>query len=172
MESGDKMPTPTYTPLATVTLTSSVSSVTFSNIPATYRDLILVASAKYSGSATNRGSAMRVNGITSSDYSNVRTDNGASAGGTDNNIPLIGESNTNFATHIIQFMDYSATDKHKSILFRSSTDGARVAMVAARVATTNAITSIALWPPDNFITPGDPDQWASGSSFSLFGIEA
>jgi hypothetical protein len=38
------MPTPTYTPLATVTLGTTAASVTFSSIPATYRDLIFVLS--------------------------------------------------------------------------------------------------------------------------------
>ena len=44
------MPTPTYTPLATVTLGTSAASVTFSSIPATYRDLILIFDGTGSGS--------------------------------------------------------------------------------------------------------------------------
>jgi hypothetical protein len=46
------MPTSTYTALANLTLGTAASSITFSNIPATYRDLILITSARSSTTAT------------------------------------------------------------------------------------------------------------------------
>jgi hypothetical protein len=166
------MPTPTYTPLANITLGSQAASVTFSSIPATYRDLVLIISAKYAGSATGNGPAIRINGITTSDYSNVRTDNAVSGAATTNFMPVIGESNTNFALSKVDFLDASATDKHKSLLIRTSADGTRVSMVAGRVATTSAITSIAIFGPDNFVGGSTPDNWDVGSSFALYGIVA
>jgi hypothetical protein len=166
------MPTPTYTALATSTLTGTASSFTFSAIPGTYRDLVLIAVPPFVGSATNRGSVLRVNGISTSDYSNVRTDNATSAASTDTSLPLIGESTSAAIFHKIDFMDYSATDKHKTLLIRTGQDGTRVSMIVGRVATTSAITSITLFPPDNFISPGTPDLWAIGSTFSLYGVIA
>jgi len=72
------MPTPTYTPLATVTLGSTAASVTFSSIPATYRDLILIITAQRTGSPVNVG--MRFNGDSGSNYSSVfMTGTGSSA---------------------------------------------------------------------------------------------
>ena len=42
----------TYTPIATTTLGSAASSYTFSSIPGTYTDLVLVVSGKYSTGTT------------------------------------------------------------------------------------------------------------------------
>ena len=39
----------TYQPIASVTLSSAQSSVTFSGIPQTYTDLVVVVSGYYSG---------------------------------------------------------------------------------------------------------------------------
>jgi hypothetical protein len=64
------MPTPTYTPLATVTLGSSASSVTFSSIPGTYRDLILIFDG--TGSGTTGNLRMTFNGSTLSNFTDVR----------------------------------------------------------------------------------------------------
>ena len=60
------MPTPTYTPLATVTLGTAASSVTFSSIPATYRDLILVVNATTSADGIP---SLRFNGDSGNNYS-------------------------------------------------------------------------------------------------------
>jgi len=73
------MPTNTYTPLATLTLTGSDSSITFTNIPQTYRDLILV-SVPY-GNQTN-DATVAFNG-SSSGFSGVRM-YGASGGAGSN----------------------------------------------------------------------------------------
>ena len=60
------MPTPTYTPLANVTLGAAASSVTVGSIPATYRDVICVVVAE--GSTTLQG-RIRLNSDTGSAYS-------------------------------------------------------------------------------------------------------
>ena len=64
------MPTPTYVALAKTVLTSSASSVTFSSIPSTYTDLLLVYSARDNASGNQAGSyTIRVNGLSTSIYS-------------------------------------------------------------------------------------------------------
>jgi hypothetical protein len=65
------MPTPTYIPLATVTLGSADSSVTFSSIPATYRDLILVLNGTRS---TTSGVRARANADAGANYPMVYMD--------------------------------------------------------------------------------------------------
>jgi hypothetical protein len=163
------MPTPTYTPLATVTLGSSASSVTFSNIPATYRDLIVVFNGGcVSGVANMR---MSLNGnTTDANYSGVRMDGTGS--GTESGTLTAGqarfvnyygylEANLN-GNIIIQVMDYSATDKHKTYLSRANHAANGVSAVAGRFASTSAVTSVML----------DGADFRTGSTFNLFGISA
>ena len=166
------MPTPTYTPLATVTLGSSASSVTFSSIPATYRDLIIVLSVKSTSAADQDGLFIRLNNDSSNGSrvtmlgraSNERLSDTGTAIGT----PLAGNP-ANLSPIIIQVMDYSATDKHKSVLVRANSDAPSqngvVAAVAGRWASTSAVTSVVLLPE---VGP----NFASGSTFNLFGVIA
>jgi len=75
---------------------------------------------------------------------------------------------TEKSTFISSIMDYSATDKHKTVISRfnrvggdaTSADG--TGAVAVRWADTSAITSIVIFPTANTL--------ASGSTFSLYGI--
>jgi hypothetical protein len=159
------MPTPTYTPLATVTLGSSASTVTFSNIPAIYRDLILIGT----GAATSAaGIAVRYNGDTSSNYFRVfmqgtGSGSGTSAADTQNRLFISGWNTTNNNV-IHQIMDYSATDKHKTSVSRGNSPAGELFAMAGRWANTSAITSITVLLDANNI--------AAGSTFSLYGVIA
>jgi hypothetical protein len=215
------MPTPTYTPLATVTLGSSASSVTFSSIPATYRDLILVVDGttnathnvgmRFNGDTGNNyfmvtafgnGSTtssvtfssipatyrdlilvtngasnitsefayIRFNGDTGSNYSWVQMGGGAvgvfssSSTTTSWRISSFAASG-NRVVSAVQIMDYSATDKHKSGLIRDNGQEGTTNVVrayAARWANTSAITSI-----QYFTSTG---SLSSGFTLSLYGI--
>jgi hypothetical protein len=157
------MPTPTYTALATITLGSSTSSITFSSIPATYRDLVLVIA----GSATsNNDVAIRFNGDSGNNYNSLRglgfsggvyTDSFSNASSTSPAASI----GTAQSTIIHQIMDYSATDKHKTLVARSMIPTSDVIMGASRWANTAAITSVA-------ITAGP--TYTTGTVFSLYGI--
>jgi hypothetical protein len=163
------MPTPTYTPLATITLGSSASSITFSSIPATYRDLVLVVNATIPNEGVPRA---RVNGDSGSNYS--RVDMYAEPSGVYSNAATqtyfdLGRSGTGFTGSlfmcVINFMDYSATDKHKTVLGRNSDDNTRaLAATAQRWANTAAINQIQVILSAN--------TYAAGSTFSLYGIKA
>lgn len=159
------MPTSTYIPLANITLGSSASSVTFSSIPATYRDLVVVLNGK--ATAGGSGARLRVNGDTGTNYANIRMYGFSGGAGADNGTGAfldIGAMNTSDGYQsVVQFMDYSATDKHKIILMRpqESSLGAVLAN-AGRWANTSAITSILVY--------AGSDQFASGFTASLYGI--
>jgi hypothetical protein len=165
------MPTPTYTPLATVTLGSAVSSVTFSSIPATYRDLILVVNGSHSNQSYSR---MRINGDTGSNYSAVDmkgNSNGAtSATGTYTTIDIIWNEITSNSQYLstVNLMDYSATDKHKTLLVRAkgtaSNGGLSTFADSWRWANTAAITSLNLY--------ASTGTYNVGSTFSLYGVIA
>jgi hypothetical protein len=156
------MPTPTYTPLATVTLASATSSVTFSSIPATYRDLILVINGTTN---TATGVTATHNGdTTAANYTLVNlaaSSNNTTSSGTASNSNLISMYTTR-SMGIIQFLDYSATDKHKTALSRSDNAANDVYAQARRWANTNAITSIAIGAYGN--------TFQTGSTFALYGI--
>jgi hypothetical protein len=156
------MPTPTYTPLATVTLGGSAATVTFSSIPATYRDLILVTENTRSTSTNTRA---RFNSDTGSNYSYVTMtgdSSGAASSAATTNAVIICPTTTGTQLGILQIMDYSATNKHKTALSRASTGTVEVTALANRWANTAAITSIQV------LTGAGTFQ--TGSTFSLYGI--
>jgi hypothetical protein len=157
------MPTPTYTPLATVTLGSTASSVTFSNIPATYRDLILVTR---NSMTLGYSLYLRFNNDTAANYSAVRMFNSGNSAFSDNAAPAELGFNTTTNIGIANIMDYSATDKHKSYLTRwGNADGTSyVQAYAARWANTAAINTLNIAPSLGLIT--------AGSTFSLYGVIA
>jgi hypothetical protein len=172
------MPTMTYTPLANLTLGSSAASVTFSSIPATYRDLIVVLNIRSTHSGDEDYALMRFNGDTGSNYSYVfMNGSGAAAtSGTASSSTFINDSNfaANSATAnvftpaVINIQDYSATDKHKTTISRSNstTASGQVSATAGRWANTAAITSVA------FTCFQSGASYASGSTFSLYGVIA
>ncbi len=159
------MPTNTYTPLATLTLSGSDSSITFANIPQTYRDLILV-SVPY-GNQTN-DAFISFNGI-SSDFTGVRMYGNASGVTTntyaDNAGMFLVSDNINLNV-IWQVQDYSATNKHKSLLVRvNRPNDSFVSASCHRWNNSSAITSIT-------ITPASPYTFSSGATFNLYGVVA
>jgi hypothetical protein len=150
--------------LATITLGSAASTVTFSSIPATYRDLRLVIQA--SSPADTADIVARFNGDSGANYSLVQmygngstATSSASSGQTE---LYFGYYNTTQGMVQLTVFDYSQTDKQKSALSRSDLPGALVFARAGRWASTSAITSMLIYP-----TYG---QFAAGSTFSLYGI--
>jgi hypothetical protein len=116
------MPTPTYKPLANITLGSNTSSVTFSSISQAYRDLILVIDGKTSVTGADTVFA-RYNSDSGSNYSLVRmTTDGStygSAASSETGAAIgIPANNTAATVYTVNIMDYTATDKHKTALSR------------------------------------------------------
>ena len=162
------MATPTYTLIDSVTLGSYSAGLTFSGIRQDYRDLVLVITAT---SPDGAFPYLRLNSDTGSNYNNVwMVGDGLSAVSSNQvNASSIRITNatldaTPFTT-IVQIMDYSATDKHKSVLIRSNTSGsdAETFAGAGRYASTSAISSLGIGAGGNF---------NAGSTFYLYGIEA
>lgn len=151
--------TATYDLIASNVLTSSASSVTFSSIPATYRDLIVVVNK-----ATTASFVLELGGQANS-VSNVRMWGDGSTTGSQaatNNSGVGTYNNANLA--IWQVFDYATTDKHKAVLMRAnSTSGSFSGTTAAagRWGYTNAISTIS-------ITTGG--TFESGDTFYLYGI--
>jgi hypothetical protein len=164
------MPTPTYTPLANITLGSLASSVTFSSINQSYKDLILVTDATITQANSTDAFGLRFNGDAGSNYTWVRMVGASStpSSGTGTSTyafnGVIGDANRR--PSIFQIMDYSATDKHKTTLSRSSGSFGNWTMAAVtRWANTAAITSVLLRSDGGY-------NFAVGSTFALYGIVA
>jgi hypothetical protein len=109
----------TNTPLQSIVLTSASSSVTFSNIDQTYTDLRIVVNT---GNGTGDDSFLiRVNGDTSTTYSNTTLDgNGSSATSRRRTgltyIVLQENGGANNALLTTDLLNYSNTTTHKTIL--------------------------------------------------------
>jgi hypothetical protein len=153
-----------------VTLGSAASSVTFSSIPATYRDLIIVSSFTQSSGSTS--GAIRFNGDTGSNYSYVimsGSGDGTFSNAATSSLIFVPQFNSTADTPVfstVSVMDYSATDKHKTTLNRDLStriDTSRATIAAAvRWANTAAITSLEI-----FMRAGN---FNAGGRFDLYGI--
>lgn len=168
------MATPTYDLLDSVTLSSSASSVSFSGISQSYRDLVLMLDG-----ATNATTSvllqLRFNGDSTGSYSYVYMEgNGSTAASSSaSGQPQIYSGRTwgyqnETGSAIINIMDYSATDKHKSVLLRQNTLAPSaaytlVSQVAGRWANTSAITSVEI---------RSNNAYAAGLTAYLYGVAA
>lgn len=161
-----------YVPLATKTLTvGTAQEVNFTSISQAYRDLICVVTA-LSSAGTGNINSNQINADAGSNYSIVymrgsgSAASSSTASGTsyDSGVFI---STTSPANAIFQFMDYSATDKHKTVLIRanqtSADAGATVGATAVRWASTAAITQFRIRANTTF---------AIGSTFTLYGVSA
>jgi hypothetical protein len=157
-----------------LTLTGTDSEIVFSSIPATYRDLVLIY--EYRSNANAQSFVRFNNDSTSGVYPRVLMNgSGSSAtsstpGGSSNNLSLddmVEAGTTNAVTIIAQFMDYSATDKHKTILARTTAANYGTTAYAARYASTSAINQITI-----SATGPAARTFSIGSTFSLYGVIA
>jgi hypothetical protein len=165
------MPTQTYTPIMTTTLTSNSNAVNFTVIPQTYTDLVLICT--WIENSTEDLSMRVGNGsVSTTGYSTTfLIGNGSTATSSRQSLTYwdvsqIPATTTQFATTIVNFQNYSNTTTFKTAISRS---GAAAAGTVAEVAlwrSTSAIDTIQLrcgFGANTFNT---------GSTFTLYGIKA
>lgn len=156
-------------PLATITLGGTTANLSFTSISGSYRDLILIGANI--GLASHQYIGVRFNDVSTSVYNRVFLNSGSGGGiaGTARdlnssiiNIPstnIVGQSQLRF-----DIMDYSATDKHKSVLFRFDTAATETVAATGRWASTAVINRV------DVLSYGV--NFASGTTFSLYGVSA
>lgn len=169
------MPSPTYIALATTTLSSSASSITFGSIPNTYRDLILVVFGRTDAARRYEFTAIHLNGDTSTSYDsvNIYWEAGGRGSYTGTNVGALGTlglmgaqaSSNHFNTCRYEIMDYSANDKHKTVLYRADDPGRQTYIYTGRYPSTNVITSV------TFKTIQGASMIA-GTTLTLYGVGA
>ena len=158
----------TYTPIATQTLGSAASDITFSSISASYTDLILIVSGTVSTSFDNI--ALRFNGDSGSNYSwTYLLGNGSSAAsGRASNVTNAlsgGFGNSQIGNVIFQINNYSNTTTNKTVISRSNkTDDAAGAWVSLW-RNTAAINSIIL-------RASGGANLSSGLTATLYGVKS
>lgn len=170
----------TYVPIASQTLGSAAATVTFSNIPSTFTDLVVRVSARSNASGEIYDfMTFQVSGDTATNYSYTRLEGSTTAGSAsfsnNSNIqvgPIPGPDSTAslFGSAEIVISNY-ATSANKPISidnrqeYYDSTNGTwRVNVMAALWRSSSAVSSIvfdALY--GNFV---------AGSSFYLYGIKS
>lgn len=161
------MPTPTYDKIATYTAPSSQSSYTFSTIPSTYTDLVIIVGGNGSGDASFQ---LQFNADTGSNYSvTFIYGTGSSAvsarASSANFIQGMGRISTTSGTSIINIPNYANTSINKTVIGRGNTASGLVIAAVGLWRNTNAITSVTL-------TPESGQTIATGAVLTLYGIKA
>ena len=169
----------TYDQIASYSFPSAASNYTFTSIPTTYTDLVLVTNVSYQSLGANTGYPLiRVGNSTVdtgtnysyrfiySDASSVVT-NGA---GTNSNYynTIMNQTGTTQSTGIFHFQNYANTSIWKTILHRMNDAGITVTGVSATAClwrSTSAINTIQFYDLNNY-------NFAVGSTLSLFGIKS
>ena len=153
----------TYTQIASTTLGSAASSVTFSSIPSTYTDLVIVMN----GTATAAADVyLNYNtDTTSSNYSNTYlSGNGSTAGSGRDPIPAIGLFYTTDTNIIANIMNYSNATTYKTCISRGNTAASLVITRVMMWRNTAAINQV--------VVKHSTGNFNSGATFNLYGITA
>jgi hypothetical protein len=163
----------TYTPIATTTLGSAQSSVTFSTISGSYTDLVLVVSAAV---ATSNDIRLRFNSDTGNNYSTTILYGTGSAAGSarvSSESSILTDyyatptSTLGNSAHIISIQNYSNSTTYKTTLSRSNAAGTGVDATVGLWRSTSAITSLTL-----ICGSTGSINFNTGSTFTLYGIKA
>ena len=164
----------TYEPIATTTLSSAASSVTFSSISGSYTDLVVIISALGNvGSPTDYGISLQINGDASGGYSDTWLyGNGTSAVSSRRtnqssivDIQAAGYlSTTSPNPCVVNFLNYSNTTTYKTSLSRSNSQN-YVSSYVGLWRSTSAISTVTLTAPVGA-------NWSSTTTATLYGIKA
>lgn len=165
----------TYTPIATQTLGSATATVTFSSIPSTYTDLVLVGS--WFRAAGTSYFQYRFNGDTATNYSSTyimgngtTASSGVSSSDSSGRLSGWGTgftiSPTETISTIIQINNYSNTTTYKSVLSRIGQTSYSTTTTVSLWRSTAAVNQITI---GNLSGTGTFD---TGSTFTLYGITA
>lgn len=165
----------TYSTIATTTGTGSSGTFTFSSIPSTYTDLIVVVNAI--GTTNDIGVYGRVNNDTSTLYSATILLNNANTASsqrmTSQNLYIyggwtIGAGTSTSNPIVIQYFNYSNTTTNKTFLskygVRNNAGSSETGAVAGLYRSTSAINRI-----DVIAGAGN---WATTATATLYGITA
>lgn len=154
----------TYTPIATTTLGSAAASYTFSSIPQTYTDLVLIINPNSSVDNMN----YRFNSDTGTNYSSTYLfGSGSSTLASRNTNATVLNGTISGGWEILQssIFNYSNATTYKTAINRQSDASNYVGTNVGVWRSSAAITSIT-------ILAGGPGNIPSGAVLTLYGIQA
>jgi hypothetical protein len=168
----------TYTLISSNVLGSNTASVTFSSIPQTYTDLVLISSVRSSRTPAGKRDEYKIliNGTTTNYSYTTVTGDGSSAtstratsasyfsGGWANTDNMTASS---FSSHEIYFPNYTVAQNKQMAVASAQEDNGSLAYLTGTAnlwRNTAAITSLAMYPETG-------PNWVTGSSFYLYGIK-
>jgi len=156
----------TYEPIATTTLSTATTTVTFSSISGSYTDLVYVIYNK--SGATNL--SLRFNSDTGSNYSSTQFYTDGSGGvaalqqtSTTRALAGVGGADSLITGNV---MNYSNTTTNKTFITRGGGGGTYIDLTVSSYRSTSAITSI------SFQQDAASTDFQTGSTFTLYGIKA
>ena len=171
--------TGSYESIATVTLGSANSSVTFSSIPSTYKHLQIRAIGRYTNPSSGfRNSALRFNSDTGENYAvHFITGNGSSVSASADtartftypySMPDNDVTANVYGAAVFDILDYASTSKYKTVRVLSGTDAngsGEVRFNSGLWLSTSAINSMT-FSANNFII-----EFSANTQFALYGIK-
>jgi hypothetical protein len=162
----------TYSTIATTTLGSNQSIVTFSSIPGTYTDLVLITNA--ATTVANKDVYMHFNSDSGSNYSRTVLYGNGSSAASDRAanvsfgwIDYLGWTGTTLGTQVcvVNIMNYSNSTTNKTFLSRANNAASAVDANVGMWRNTAAINRIDIGATTSGI-------FITGSTFTLYGITA
>lgn len=165
----------TYEPIQTYTLGGTQATVSFTSIPQTYTDLVIIINGAFNFFNPQASGGMQLNSDTGTNYSysamSGNGSTGASFRASGNNWIYFGECSAAgepFSTNIININNYSNTTTFKTVISRSALAHSRVMAQINLWRNTSAVTRVDL------LAYGGTGvaQWIAGSTFTLYGIAA
>jgi hypothetical protein len=159
------MATPTYTLIDSTVLGSAASSVTFSGISATGKgDLVLVAEQIVTAGYGQFNVRFNNDTVTEVEWVRMKGDGSSATSGAFGGVTTFqGVANqTDTVLHILQLMDFSATDKQTTGLYRGNGTLQGLHASALRWLSTAAVTQIEVSTVSN--------PYEAGSTFHLYQI--
>jgi hypothetical protein len=154
----------TYEPIATYTVPSAQASYTFSSIPGTYTDLVLIHAGKANAA---QDVYIRFNGDTGGNYSRTLLFGNGSTAGSNRDVNFT-SLNFNYqdgteGIAIANILNYANTTTNKTVLSRYSLSTVAASAIAGLWRNTAAINSL---------TVGCAGTLSTGSVLTLYGIKA
>lgn len=158
----------TYTPIATYTTSGSSSSYTFSPIPSTYTDLVMVSSVQLDAGG-GYAMGMRFNSDAGTNYSfTYMLGTGsvaASSRGSNQTYAIYGNGGTAWGNSVVNIMNYANSTTYKTCIARNNNTADSTQAYVNLWRSSAPITSITIMTQSgaNFV---------SGTTFTLYGIKA
>lgn len=160
----------TYEPISSTTISGTAATVTFSSIPGTYTDLVLIVEGQNSAGG-NSNLWIRLNSDTGANYSVTYFQGDgssitSSAFSRSDSYANIGKMATSSRTlNKLDFLNYSDTNSAKSFLCRYGDASVVTGFASCWWNSNAAITAIQ-------VGNGNAANFVSGTTFTLYGIAA